>query len=213
MHLLDKDAVVFDLDGTLAILDVDWPGLREELAALLADSGVAVDDVDPGVWNYLERAENAGIGEAAHARIRDHELVGATDAARLPLADRVAPLAAAGVRVGVCSLNSTEAVRTGLETLGLAGHVDAVVGREPGMPRKPDPSPLRATLDELEVATQDAVFVGDSEGDEATAAAADVRFRYAADIDDSYPEDWAAVEWSEDASATELVDETYDDDG
>lgn len=209
MTLDQFDAVVFDLDGTLAILDVDWRTLREELATLLAEHGVDVGDTGD-VWRLLDGAEHVGVGEEAHARIRQHEVAGAESSARLPLADRVAPLAEAGVPVGICSLNSPEAVRIALDHHGLARHVDAVGGREHGSPRKPDPEPLLDVVEALGATPDTAVFVGDSPGDEATAEAAGVAFRRAAALHDGYPESWEGVLDSDDAG--DLIDELTGDD-
>jgi phosphoglycolate phosphatase len=50
-----------------------------------------------------------------------------------------------------------------------------VVGEKVGVPRKPDPTALLAIANELELAPDDCVLVGDSEIDVATAAAAGMR--------------------------------------
>jgi phosphoglycolate phosphatase len=56
----------------------------------------------------------------------------------------------------------------------LASYFGAVVGAEPGRPRKPDPEPLAMILKGFGVATAEAVMVGDSGADAGAAKAAGV---------------------------------------
>jgi phosphoglycolate phosphatase len=59
--------------------------------------------------------------------------------------------------------------------------VDAVVGRDSVPARKPDPEPLLAALDALDVPPNRALFVGDSASDAEAAERAGVAFRYVGD--------------------------------
>ena len=70
------------------------------------------------------------------------------------------------------------ACRTALDVHDLASHVEAVVGRDTVATRKPDPEPLLAALDPLDVPPERALFVGDSERDAVTAERAGMDFRY-----------------------------------
>ena len=170
------DVVVYDLDGTLVDLAVDWDLVASEAAAVFRDAGVDVSGVD--LWEMLDLAAEHGLGADVEAVLADHERDGAYASTRLELADGVADLRGP---VGVCSLNCEDAVRIALDTHSLAPDVDAVVGRDTVATRKPDPEPLVETLRRLDADPDDAVFVGDSERDERTAEAAGVAFRYAGD--------------------------------
>ncbi|MFB6266787.1 MAG: HAD family hydrolase [Halodesulfurarchaeum sp.] len=165
--------MVFDLDGTLVRLGVDWEQVDEELAQLLDRAGV-----DPGVhehWEQLDAAQEAGVGEEAESIIAEHELAGAENSRRLPLADRLADI---DRPVGVVSLNAEAAVTRALEVHGLLDGVDVVVGRDSGPERKPAPDPLLAALEAMGVAPDDALFVGDSAGDEEAARRAGLSFKW-----------------------------------
>ncbi|RBI63906.1 HAD family hydrolase [halophilic archaeon] len=168
----DVSAVVYDLDGTLVDLVVDWDAVAEEVAAVLGEGGVDASDAD--LWAMLDLADEAGLRPEVEAVIGDHECDGARNSTRLRRADELLDLT---VPVGVCSLNCESACRVGLETHDLASSVDAVVGRDSVATRKPDPEPLLATLDALGV-DGDAVFVGDSRRDELTAERAGVAFEW-----------------------------------
>jgi phosphoglycolate phosphatase len=171
--LHEFDAIVYDFDGTLARLVVDWDAVAREATDLFRAAGVDAGDAD--LWAMLDLADEVGLRERVEAVIAEHECEGAKRSERLPLADRVAEHS---VPVGVCSLNAERAVRRGLSVHGLDGHVGAVVGRDSVATRKPDPEPLLATLRPLDVPPERAVFVGDSERDALTAERAGVAFRY-----------------------------------
>lgn len=166
-------AVVYDLDGTLVRLDVDWTAVSAGVASLLRDHGVDPSPLE--TWELLTAAENVGVGDEAHDLISAHERAGAWASARLPAADE---LAALDVPVGVLSLNCEAACHIALDEHGLADAVDVVAGRETPPARKPDPRSLEWVLDELDVGAADSVFVGDSDSDEVTADRAGTDFRW-----------------------------------
>lgn len=170
-------AVVYDLDGTLVDLAVDWGAVAEEVATVLSERGV-----DPGassLWGLLERADETGNREAVEATITDYELAGARDSRRLPLADGLPH----DVSVGVCSLNAEAACRLALEVHDIGSAVGPVVGRDSIASEKPDPEGLLRIVDEFRVAPESAVFVGDSERDAETARRAGTAFAWASEFD------------------------------
>lgn len=169
------EAVVFDLDGTLVRLPVDWDAVDREVADVVRSAGG-----DPGgrtAWELYDEAATLGVGDAVEAAIAARERASAPDARRLRLADTL-PLE---VPVGVCSLNCEAAVRQALCAHGLLDHVGAVVGRDTVGTRKPDPGPLEETCRLLGVDPADVVFVGDSERDADTARRAGADFAYVED--------------------------------
>jgi len=170
----DYEAVVYDLDGTLVRLAVDWGTVEREVGERLREAGL-----DPGaydMWEMLDAAEDAGIGASVHDLIADHERAGAADSERLPGADELASL---DVPAAVCSLNAEDACRSALDRHGLLDSFRVVAGRDTTPARKPDPRALTWVLDELGVAPADALFVGDSPSDEVTAQRAGVAFQWA----------------------------------
>ena len=166
------DTVVWDLDGTLVRLVVDWDIVTGDVAAVFETAGVDADGYD--LWEMLDLADETDLRDDVEVVIGDYERTGAERSERLPHADFVGGFDAEGV----CSLNAEHACRTALDVHGLAPHVDAVVGRDSVATRKPDPAPLLETLDRLDADPDDAVFVGDSVRDEEAARRADVAFRY-----------------------------------
>ena len=167
------EGIIYDLDGTLVTLAVDWDAVATDVVQVYADAGI--DAAGTGLWSLLEDADDHGIAAEVEAAISRHEREGARRARRCELA---AELAEQTVPVGVCSLNCEAACRIALETHGLAADVDAVVGRDSVATHKPDPKPLLATLEELGVGPANARFVGDSPRDKETAERAGVAFEY-----------------------------------
>jgi phosphoglycolate phosphatase-like HAD superfamily hydrolase len=169
----EYDAVVYDLDGTLVRLAVDWQQVERDVADRLRAAGVDPEPHD--MWEMLDAAEDAGIGDAVHDVIATHEREGATRAERLPGADELPTL---DVPTAVCSLNCEAACRIALEIHGLDRHVDTIVGRDTTATYKPDPEPLLYAIQSLGVSPAKTLFIGDSESDELTADRAGVDFQY-----------------------------------
>jgi phosphoglycolate phosphatase len=165
--------IVYDLDGTLVDLQVDWDAARQAVSAEFATIGLAVDGCD--LWDLLDLAEAEGHVETFEDIVGPRECDGARASTRLPLADEL--LVHEGA-VGVCSLNCEAACREALSVHELSHGVDAVVGRDSVATRKPDPEPLLATLSAMGVDREEAVFVGDSARDEEAAQRAGVEFRW-----------------------------------
>lgn len=167
------EAVVYDLDGTLVTLAVDWDAVATEVIGVYADAGI--DATGAGLWSLLENAAEHGIADRVEDVISRHEREGARRSRRCEHADE---LPTRTVPVGVCSLNCEAACRIALAEHGLAEYVDATVGRDSVATHKPDPEPLLATVNFLGVAPENALFIGDSPRDEETAERAGVAFEY-----------------------------------
>ena len=171
--MTEYDAVVYDLDGTLVELDVDWAAVADDVREVYAAA-----DVEPpstNLWDMLEGADAAGLDGEVESTIAAHEREGARSAPRLVLSD---DLLERSVPVGVCSLNCEAACRIALEEHDLATAVDAVVGRDTVATQKPDPEPLLEAVSRLEAEPAETVFVGDSPRDELTAERAETAFAY-----------------------------------
>lgn len=182
-------AVIFDLDGTL----VDSvPDIHAAVAAFLTERGHAPLDlatvtsfVGNGVPVLLQRVLRA-VGEpydaeaVAAAEPRFLAIYGIEPSALSRLYPGVpaalAALAAAGYRLGVCTNKPTAPTRQVLADFGLSDRFAAVVGGDTLPQRKPDPAPLRRVAELLGVEMTAVAYVGDSEVDAATAAAAGVPF-------------------------------------
>lgn len=181
-------AVVWDLDGTLVDSAADIATSLNHLLAerdlpALADDRIR-DMIGEGVPMLIRR------GLAAHDVTPDDGLLGALVKRFLEIYSAVATastrlfpgarevlstLGEAGVSQAICT-NKPEAItRQVLAGLDIAGHFEVVIGGDTLPRNKPDPLPLRTTLQRLGVAPGQALMVGDS--------AIDVMMAHAAGVD------------------------------
>ena len=180
-------AVAFDLDGTLvdSVADLTHAAnlLLTELGRPPVDLPAVRSFVGDGAPKLVERvlAATGGVPaeeEADRCLARFLTIYEADPSAHSQLypgvADTLDALAAAGLRLGVCTNKPMAATLRLLDDLGIAGRFAAVVGGDSYPTRKPSPEPVLGLLDRLGVQPNEAVFVGDNEHDVAAARAAGV---------------------------------------
>lgn len=178
--------VIFDLDGTL--ID-SAPDIHATANAVLAQEGQAPMSLEVirsfvgnGVPTLVARMlARRGLPDsgAQHARmtadfVRRYDA--AVDLTELypNVLETLNILQSAGHRLGLCTNKPEAATRAVLAHFGLSDLFDAIIGGDSLPQRKPDPAPLRAVLAHLGAAQ--AIYVGDSEVDAATAQAAALPF-------------------------------------
>mgnify|MGYP001816562131 FL=1 len=180
-------AVVWDLDGTLVDSATDIATSlnrllgENELAAL--DDALIKNMIGEGVAVLIRRGFEAhGItpdGKRLESLVERFLVIYsevATASTRLFPGAREAlqSLSDAGLRQAICT-NKPEAItRQVLAGLGIADCFDVVIGGDTLPRNKPDPLPLRAALEGLDVAPERSLMVGDSAIDVQTAHAAGV---------------------------------------
>jgi phosphoglycolate phosphatase len=171
-------AVIFDLDGTLV---ETAPDLHRVLVEVLAEAGHPSPPLDEmramigdGARALLARAlEAAGAAHEAGRldRLYDRflELYSAEPCRTSFLYPGVEAaldeLAAAGLRLGVCTNKPQRPSELLLATLGVADRFASIVGGDALPVRKPDPGHLGGVLAALGAAAEEAVMVGDSRND------------------------------------------------
>ena len=172
----EYDAVVYDLDGTLVRLRVDWGQVALDVAGVLSEAAITADGMD--LWGMIDVAEEEGLIASVEEAIAPYERAGARASYPVTGADHLAELE---LPAAVCSLNCEDACRIALTEHELTDRVEAVIGRDSLSTRKPDPEPLLTAIEALPAPPERTVFVGDSETDEITAERAGVPFSYVGD--------------------------------
>ena len=185
--------IVFDYDGTLADLKVDWVALRTDLSRRARDFGF-MSTFEP-LWPQMARLRDACGAEAVAALfavLAEHERQGVlqqqpraeiVEFARLK-SRRSRRVADDGRRsrmpsscvLAVFSANLHATVAAGLDALGLGSRISWIVGADDVTRWKPAPEGLQRVMQLAACTPADTLFIGDSAGDAAAAHAAGVDF-------------------------------------
>ncbi len=173
-------AVVFDLDGTLAdsyeaiTASVNHVRAAHGLPPLLEDE--VRKHVGRGPTYLLEHTVPGADLETDLARYRAHHPSVLRSGTRLlpGVRETLERLHAAGLRLGVCSNKPRAFTVELLDYFGLAATFEAVIGPEDAPHLKPAPDMLVAALARLGLSAAKVLYVGDMTVDVATARAADV---------------------------------------
>ncbi len=174
------NAAIFDMDGTLLNTLDDLAASTNAALAAHGMPGRTTDEVRQfvgnGIMNLIRRATPAGTGEDTQRAVFDtfcaHYADHALDATA-PYPGIVAlldELRARGVKLAVVSNKGDFAVQELVDHFW-KGQLDFAVGEREGIRRKPAPDTVLTALEALGVSADEAVYVGDSEVDVATAAA------------------------------------------
>lgn len=176
-----KRLVVFDYDGTLAELEVDWEGMRRdlrqqalqsgfdspfrplwtEMARLRDERGIeAVRVLFPVVWRYEQRGVERQLS-------RPEIVEYARRTQRVSDAD--------GPTLAVFSANLHATVVEGVSALGLEPFA-VVVGADDVDRWKPEAAGLQLAMQLAGAGPSETLFLGDSPGDRDAARAAGVHF-------------------------------------
>jgi phosphoglycolate phosphatase len=186
---MNHEVVVVDLDNTLVKLDVDWNGLRRELAALASAAGI--ETRDPGIRPLMDGARLPGM-ETLRAEMErvltEAEVAGASG----PRNEALVRWLPDETPVSVLSLNSRRAVERALHLHRLSERIIHVVGREDVTRGKPDPEGMRILAERHAIEPARMLLVGDAETDRLAAERAGARFLHVDDI---------GVEWRRPSSA------------
>jgi len=150
-------AVILDFDGTVAVLNIDFAPIKEEILKLIEGYGVAreslgekylLETIDEGYSTLLRRERHSAeqFREKAHQMLVERELEAACTSRLLPgVESMLRKLKAAGLKVGIVTRNCDRAVRR------IVPHIEALcdifLSRDSVKRVKPDPYHLAAILD------------------------------------------------------------------
>lgn len=177
------NTIIFDLDGTLLNTLED---LADSVNYALVKSGFALRTLEEvrgfvgnGIGKLIERALPDGLKNTLYTQVfedfKAHYSVHCQDKTKpypgiIELLDE---LAGAGYRMAIVSNKMDNAVKK-LSEEYFGGKIPVAIGECENIRRKPAPDTVYAALKELHVTDGQAVYVGDSEVDLKTAAAAGI---------------------------------------
>ncbi len=165
------EAFIFDFDGTLAVLNIDFGLMRHRVHQLIERYGLdphrfdhlyILEMIDAAATELWSRGDSRGASlyREAHESILTLEHESALSSAMLPGAvEAVQTLQSQGFKIGIVTRNSESAVRTICSAVDTLCHV--FLAREAVRFVKPHPEHLQRALEQLQVRPQLAVMVGD----------------------------------------------------
>ncbi len=162
-------AVIFDFDGTLTELTLDFSYLKKEILAF------ARQYVSPNIINALEKpyivetiyrlgeemgAEGADFQEKAFERLKSLELQASAGKDVFPYTRGVLnELLKGSIKTAIITRTCRAVLRQVFPDM--EEYIDVVVTREDIREVKPDPAHVKRALDTLNVASEEAIVVGD----------------------------------------------------
>lgn len=165
------EAILFDFDGTLAAISIDFPMMRRSILDIIVSYGIKPDGLaDLFALEMVEAGrEIIAVRDSGCEReylrktsklIRDMEIQGAKEGRLFQeTQSMLRNLRARGFKTGVVTRNCLDAITTIFP--GIDRFCDTVVTRETPGRVKPHPDHLLAALDRLGTVPESAAVVGD----------------------------------------------------
>jgi phosphoglycolate phosphatase len=164
-------AVVFDFDGTLAVLNIDFSEMREQVFGLvrkyhikeeLIEEKYLLEIIDEVVQILNQKNDAAAetFYREAHQILHEVELKAAEEGKLLPGAEAaLKSLRREGFKVGIVTRNCEEAVRKVFPNI--EAYCDVFVSRDSIKNVKPHPEHLTVVMKTLLVSGKETLMVGD----------------------------------------------------
>jgi HAD superfamily hydrolase (TIGR01549 family) len=171
------EAVIFDLDGTLAHFNLDYKALRSEVRTYLISVHVPVSvlDVNENIFEMLKKAEifvkNSTKSSEAFKEIRTHafsiaeryEMEAATTTSLLTGAVEILKeLKKMNLKIGLCTTSSDKAANYILQRFKINGFFKVIVSRDKVKYVKPHTEQFELALKSLGVHAKSTLIIGDS---------------------------------------------------
>jgi len=177
---LPIEAVIFDLDGTLAHFNLDYKALRGEVKEYLVRSGVPASllGVNESIFEMLTKAEiffkNGGKSESTFDAVRSnalaiaekYELEAAKSTNLLPGAvETLKELKNMNLKLAICTTSSQNAANYIVKSYKIDDYFETLVSRDKVKHVKPSTEQCETALKALGVRPKSIIIVGDSEAD------------------------------------------------
>ena len=173
------EAVIFDLDGTLAHFNLDFKGLRGEVRGYLIRASVpaSVLSVNESMFEMLGKAEiffkNGDKSKSNHAfeEVRKQALAiaekyemeaASTTSLQSGAFETLKELKRMNLKLGLCTTNSGKAARYILQRFKIEDFFNVVISRDNVKYVKPHTDQFEAALKALSAKPQSSLIVGDS---------------------------------------------------
>lgn len=164
-------AIIFDFDGTLAILNIDFSLMREQVFDLIGRYGIEektvqekylleiIDEVYQILWKKSPSASEAFYRESHHI-LHEVEMRAAEQGRLIPGTEATLKgLREKGIKVGIITRNCEDAVRKVFPDID--DFCDIFVSRNSVKKVKPHPDHLTCVTKSLKISGEESMMVGD----------------------------------------------------
>jgi phosphoglycolate phosphatase len=164
-------AIVFDFDGTLAVLNIDFSLMRDRIFGLMKRYGIGeeliqekylleiIDEVYKILWEKNPPSAEAFYQES-HRILHEVEMKAAEEGRLIPGTEAtLKSLRRKGINIGIITRNCEDAVRKVFPDIN--DFCDVFVSRNSVKKVKPHPDHLTCVMELLKVSGEEAVMVGD----------------------------------------------------
>lgn len=168
---LKVKAIIFDFDGTLAVLNIDFSYMRERVFDLMKCYGIAeelveerylleiIDEVYQILWNKNPSGAE-DFYQKAHQILHEIEMEAAERGSLILDAERtLKDLRGKGIKIGIVTRNCEKAVRKVFPDIN--NFCDIFVSRNSVKKVKPHPDHLTYVMESLKTSGRESVMVGD----------------------------------------------------
>ena len=169
-HLRVK-AVVFDFDGTLAVLNIDFSLMRERVFGLIRGLGIRPEtiqeryllEITDEIYQALRSKDPSGAEKfyrESHTILHEVEMKAAEEGRLIPgTKAALKKLRTKGIKIGIITRNCEDAVRKVFPSIN--DFCDVFVSRDSVKKVKPHPDHLTYAMKRLKTSGEEAVMVGD----------------------------------------------------
>jgi phosphoglycolate phosphatase len=169
--LQNVKAIIFDFDGTLAVLNIDFNVMREQVSELMKHYGVGeelieeryllemIDEVYQILWKKNPSSAEEFYKEA-HQILHEVEMRAAEEGRLLPGTEKALKnLREKEIKVGIITRNCEDAVRKIFPNID--EFCDVFISRNSVKKVKPHPDHLSSAMKALNVSGEEMVMIGD----------------------------------------------------
>jgi len=189
--LKTAQAVLFDLDGTLFVLPVDWAHIRQHFFDYYQKTyGKPLEATRfYEIFDFVRKTQGEAAVQYYYNYVQQKELEGVNNNKAAPkwLVEQGLDLIRQNLNLnavfGVVSSNYHKTITTVLEKNGLSGLFQTVLGRDDVKTSKPSPEGLLKIIAQYNLQPDMVLFTGDDWVDEEAAHAAHIQFVYIQDLE------------------------------
>ena len=189
--LKTAQAVLFDLDGTLFVLPVDWAHIRRHFFEYYKKTyGKSLEaNRFYEIFDFVRKTQGDMAVEYFYRYVQEKELEGVLNNSATPKwlvshgLDLIRQEIPPTTLLGVVSSNYHQTIVTVLAKNGLSGLFHTVLGRDDVKVSKPCPEGLLEIISKNNLQPDLVLFTGDDWVDEEAARAAKIQFIYVQDLE------------------------------